>query len=99
VTDTKPPIGVPRVYTTNELPVLYPGEQASVEIAVPEISRAAEPGGVEGVVVGWIVEPAPGWPARWRRLVYRLVGRWVSRGAPTLEVTACRVWRRERDDE
>lgn len=73
-----PKVGERRVYPGPELPVLYPGEVAHGMGAIdPEtgLGEAAE----------WLVEPAPGWYARWLRLRYRLFGRW-AKGKPELEV-------------
>jgi hypothetical protein len=93
----KPPIGVPRVYDTHELPILYPGERASAQLTPMDFRRAVRHGDVVEVELsGWIVEPAPGWHARWLRIRYRIFGRWFSVGAPKLVVSASM---REGDNE
>jgi hypothetical protein len=97
---TTPKIGHPRVYPGHVVPVIYPGEVASAQLGITEATlRAAretqQPVSLQ--VTGWIVEPAPGWHAWWRRTRYRYWGRWFSTGRPQLEGTLSIRDRREGD--
>jgi hypothetical protein len=84
---TSPPIGVPRVYDGAELPLLYPGEVASVQVSPEALQAALQHEGPCAIpVTGWLVEPTPGWQGWWLRLRYRIWGRWFSHGAPKLEI-------------
>lgn len=79
----KPPIGVPRIYLGNEIPVVYPGEIArsgavSLDELVDSMTAASEtPASVP--LEDWVVEPRPGARGVFLRLRYRLVGQWVDR--------------------
>lgn len=75
----RPPIGVPRQYPGEIIPVLYPGEIAR---SLPvDIAPGATP-------QGWLVEPDPTWAGWRRRWMYRLVGQWLPGGVlrPSFEV-------------
>jgi hypothetical protein len=74
-----PPIGVPRLYAGEVLKALYPGETAHATGGVAADGRV--------LVTEWLVEPAPGWFARWQRLRWRVWGRWWTGGAPALVTT------------
>jgi len=77
---SRPPIGVPRCYPGDGVPTLYPGETAS---ALGTGCLAGGPITVES----WLVEPTPGWYARYLRVRWRIWGRWFARGTPQLEVS------------
>ena len=75
----RPRIGEIRVYDSEALPVLYPGE-----IAYATAFRLAE----DGLrATRWLVEPAPGLWHWWRRVRYRWLP-WTRAGAPRLDVKA-----------
>ncbi len=81
---TSPPIGVPRCYDGPGIPILYPGEVASALFEPGAVNRALA-FGTPVQPIGWMIEPAPGWFARYLRWRYRCFGRWFSRGAPKFE--------------
>ncbi len=80
----RPPIGVPREYTSPDLPLLYPGEQAHAEGRLN-----ADTGDV--VIEIWLVEPMAGWRGRWLRFRWRYWGRWFADGPAQLEVSDVHV--------
>ncbi len=81
------PIGVPRLYEGPVLPRLYPGEQASAQLDPQSVAEAFDQGGGELRVVGWLVEPMPGWAGWWLRTRWRIWGRWFSRGQAQLDAS------------
>jgi len=97
----KPPIGVPRVYDGAVCPVIHPGEvaraqfdQGALRAWMADPAQYGKP--FQLPVTGWLVEPAPGWYARWLRLRYRILGDRFASGPPKLEVTGSIVERRPR---
>lgn len=82
-----PPIGEPRVYDGESVPVIYPGEVAQARIDPEVLFAALQRGEHEVSISGWTVEPMPGWDGWWLRVRYRVWGRWFATGAPRLEVS------------
>lgn len=82
-----PPIGEPRLYDGATIPILYPGETATARVDPAALHAAVLNGDHEVPVMGWTVEPAPGWKARWLRVRYRVWGRWFATGRARLEAT------------
>jgi hypothetical protein len=77
---TAPPVGVPRVVEGEELPVLYPGEQASAQFPPDMLQRLVA--GERLRPSGWLVEPMPGWHGAYLRWRYRLF--WWLGGKPDI---------------
>ena len=76
-----PSVGERRIYNSNALPLLYPGECA-IPTGVTPIDTNTY------TVTGWLVEPAPGWRACYHRWCYRLIGHWFKQGQPQLTIRA-----------
>lgn len=61
MTRISPPIGVPRLYGGESVPVIYPGEVAQARIDPDVLFAALQRGEHTVAISGWTVEPAPGW--------------------------------------
>ncbi len=77
--------------------VIYPGERAMAQVdldamqALVQTLESAQFAGLSVPVIGWIVEPIPGWYGWWLRLHYRVWGQWGGHGRPPLLSTRIAV--------
>lgn len=73
-----PRIGVPRLYSGTEIPVLYPGEQVTPILDGGSINALVARGITEIQISNWLVGPTPGFVGWYRRVRYRFVERIVD---------------------